>query len=130
MSLLLIGCAAFFLFEGLVGFLKPGIHGLLEPDRRRECPWRLPLIGGVLAAWGIVCLAASLPPGRLVEWFLAVLGVPFTIKGLVMVFRPSWMEGKLRTIEAKPRGWRISCALRCVIGLLLAGWGIVQALEA
>ncbi len=129
-SLLLIGCGAFFLFEGLVGLLKPGIHGLLEPGRRRERPWRVPLIGGVLAAWGIVCLASSIPPGRVAEWFLAVLGVPFLLKGLVMVFRPSWLGGKLPKIEAHPRAWRIKSAVRCLIGLLLMGWGIVEGLKA
>ncbi len=120
---LLIVSGALFGFEASMGLFLPRIYRSLEPASRRKRPWRLPLIGGALALWGVVCLVLSVPPTRLAHWVLIAVGAACVYKGLLMAFRPDLLRHTSDHIDKNPRRWRLQCGLRMVIGAAFVVWG-------
>ncbi len=83
----------------------------------------MPLIGGGLALWGVVCLVLSVPPTRLAHWVLIAVGAACVYKGLLMSFRPDLLRDTSDHIDQNPRRWRLQCGLRMVIGAAFVVWG-------
>ncbi len=127
---LLIGCGALFLVEVFVGVFRPGVFEFYEPAARSQSPLRLPAIGAVLLGWGVLCIVANIPPDGVAQWFLLVLGVPFVLKGSLMIFWPSVLRHDLKATESRSTGWKVKCALRSLIGAALTAWGIIHAVIA
>ncbi|MHC4107543.1 MAG: hypothetical protein ACYSTY_05610, partial [Planctomycetota bacterium] len=103
----------------------PGVYGLYEPAARARSPLWLPSIGAVLLLWGVLCILANMPPGGTAQWVLLVLGVPFVLKGSLMIFWPSVLRHDLPAIASRSVGWKIKCGLRSLIGAALTAWGII-----
>ncbi len=127
---LLIGCGALFLFEAFIAVFRPGVYELYKPAARAQSPLRLPAIGAVLLGWGVLCIVANIPPDGAAQWVLLVLGVPFVLKGSLLIFWPSVLRHDLRAIESRSTGWKVKCALRVLIGAAFTAWGIIHAVIA
>ena len=112
-----------------MGLFIPGVYRSLEPTSRRKKPLRLPLIGGGLALWGVVCLVfvLSIPPTRLAHWVLIAVGAACVYKGLLMAFRPDLLRDTSDHIDKNPRRWRLQCGLRMVIGAAFVVWGAMTS---
>ena len=119
---LLIGCGALFLVEVFIGVRFPGVFEFYEPAARSQSPLRLPAIGAVLLGWGVLCIVANIPPNGAAQWVLLVLGVPFVLKGSLIIFWPSVLR---QAIESRSTGWIVKCALRSLIGAAFTAWGII-----
>ncbi len=122
---LLIGCGALFLFEAFIEVFRPGVFELYKPAARAQSPLRLPAIGAVLLGWGVLCIVANIPPGRAAQWILLVLGVPFVLKGSLMIFWPSALRHDIQAVVRLSTGWKVKCALSSLIGAALTAWGII-----
>ena len=122
---LVIGCGALFLFEALVTYFRPGVYKFYEPAARSQNPLRLPVIGAVLLGWGVVCILANISPDGGAQWVLLVLGVPFVLKGSLMIFWPSALRHDIQAVVRLSTGWKVKCALSSLIGAALTAWGII-----
>ncbi len=61
--------------------------------------------------------------GGAAPWVLLVLGLPFVLKGSLMIFRPSVLGHE--AIAHRPTGRKVKSALRSLIGAALTAWGII-----
>ncbi len=75
--------------------------------------------------WGVLCIVANIPPAGAAQWVLLILGVPFVLKGSLIIFWPSVLRHDLKAIDSRSTGWIVKCALRSLIGAALTAWGII-----
>ncbi|MBC8291159.1 MAG: hypothetical protein H8E37_12670 [Planctomycetes bacterium] len=125
---LLIGTGLLVAFEPTLALVSLSTYDAVNRARRERY---LPILGpvaAVMVAWGIACLAASIPPGQAAQWFLLILGLACIAKGIATAFFSPRLADVSEGVNANAKLLRMKCAGGLILAAALAGWGAILLL--
>mgnify|MGYP000179810173 CR=1 FL=1 len=122
---LLIGTGILVAFEPTLALISLPTYDAINRARRERY---LPILGPVAAvmiAWGIACLAASIPPGQVAQLFLLILGLACIAKGIATAFFSPRLADVSEEVNADAKRLRMKCAGGLILAAALAVWGVL-----